>query len=142
VQWTRPKAIRGSKICITRKSERFLVIYMRMNWWAICKFAPRPGQIIMPTPHNSVFCIGKCDSGQAPGSVKARAGDAPLRELTLVLHDVCTVYRGSACLSHYLDSAIDLRAYQFTLGGVSPAQALTEPRACPESHLPIQNKKA
>jgi len=47
------------------------------------------------------------------------------------------VWRTEAVSIALLRLAVGLRAYQFALGGASPARALTEPGACPESHLPI-----
>ena len=50
--------------------------------WAICKFAPRSRQIIMPAPHRSVFLQAGCPSCRPTNSVKAlKAGS------TEALHD-------------------------------------------------------
>ena len=39
--------------------------------WAICKSAPRPGQINMPASHHSVFLQAGCPSCHSTSSVKA-----------------------------------------------------------------------
>jgi len=39
--------------------------------WAVCKSAPRSGQITMPAPHNLVFLQAGCPACRPTNSIKA-----------------------------------------------------------------------